>query len=230
MQGVDGMRMKSKKWVPVFIRVLVIWPITAMADSSPPLVDEFCTEAQHLLAATPLAAENVVYTDFDEFVKSKAAPKPLITRQFIHYAADQPGLPERISCKLKSADHLNSEYGAGSAGHEGTCQAVNGLTLERVRMARGHSDQPSGVFKKVVLDPDEVGPSGVVWLKPYAMVRVDADNVLHIKSKALYVSWHDERFLKMPARFRGTHYCHLIAPSYLRRLLDGEVVVDPTDM
>ena len=79
-------------------------------------------------------------------------------------------------------------------------------------------------------EPDETGPSGVVWLKPYTMVRVDEENALHVKSKALYVSWHDERFLEMPARFRGTHYCHLIAPSYLRRLLDGEVAVAGPDM
>jgi hypothetical protein len=135
-----------------------------------------------------------------------------------------------ISCKLKSADQLNFEYGAGSAGHEGTCRSVNGLTLERVLAARGNPEQPAGVFTKVVLDPDEVGPSGVVWLKPFTMVSVDDDNALHIKAKALFVSWHDERFLKMPARFRGTHYCHLIAPSYLRRLLDGEVVVGSADM
>ena len=210
---------------PIFLR-----SFCALAALPPAGLSEFCSEVQYLIGATALPSENVVYENLDAFVKSKAAPKPLITRQFVHYDEDQPDLPKMISCKLKSADHLNFEYGAGSAGHEGTCRSVNGLTLERVRAARGNSDSPSGVFTNIVLAPDEIGPSGVVWLKPFTMVRVDGENILHIKSKALYVSWHDERFLKMPARFRGTHYCHLIAPSYLRRLLGGEVVVDPTDM
>jgi hypothetical protein len=220
----------SESLVPFFFLVLLMHPLIGSADPPPADSRGFCAEVQYLIGATALPSENVVYDDLDAFVKSKATPKPLVTRQFVHYESDDPRLPKMISCKLKSADNLNFEYGAGSAGHEGTCRSVNGLTLERVRAARGKSDSSYGVFTKVELDPDEVGPSGVVWLKPYTMVRVDENNVLHIKSKALYVSWHDERFLKMPARFRGTHYCHLIAPSYLRRLLDGEVAVGPADM
>jgi hypothetical protein len=222
--------MKSE--IPISFAILIFSMSSpcGMAEPRPADLSEFCTEAQHLIGATALPSENVVYDDHDAFVKSKAAPKPLVTRQFVRYDLDEPGVSKMISCKLKSADHLNFEYGAGSAGHEGTCRSVNGLTLERVRAARGNPERPSGVFTEVVLDPDEVGPSGVVWLKPFTMVRVDDYNILHVKSKALFVSWHDERFLNMPARFRGTHYCHLIAPSYLRRLLDGEVVLGPADM
>lgn len=222
--------MKPEILIPFSGLVLLMHSLWAMAGEPPADLSEFCTEAQYLIAATALPSENVVYADLDAFVKSKAAPKPLVTRQFVHYDANEPGLPKMISCKLKSADNLNFEYGAGNAGHEGTCRSVNGLTLERARMARRQSDPASGVFMNVELDPDEIGPSGVVWLKPFTMVSVDDNNILHIKSKALFVSWHDERFLKMPARFRGTHYCHLIAPSYLRRLLDGELVVGSTDM
>jgi hypothetical protein len=223
---------RKKAELPVLFFCLVLLMVPPSGSADPPLADSwrFCAEVQYLIGATALPAENVVYDDLDAFVKSKATPKPLVTRQFVHYEADDPEMPKMISCKLKSADHLNFEYGAGSAGHEGTCRSVNGLTLERVRAARGNSGSPYGVFTNVELDPDEVGPSGVVWLKPYTMVRVDENNILHIMSKALYVSWHDERFLEMPARFRGTHYCHLIAPSYLRRLLDGEVAVGPADM
>jgi hypothetical protein len=209
---------------------MILMPVSAVTAASASNLDEFCTEVQHLLAATTLTSENIVYADLDAFIKSKAAPEPLVTRQYIHFEGPEPGMPRMISCKLKSADHLNAVYGARTAGHEGSCQAVNGLTLERVRTARNDPDRPSGVFDDVVLDPDEIGPSGVVWLKPYAMLYVDDADVLHIRSKALYVSWHDERFLKMPARFRGTHYCHLIAPSYLRRLLDGEVALAGPDM
>jgi hypothetical protein len=222
--------MKSRILQTLTVSIFFTSPVIGLAVPAQLELDEFCTGAQFLLAATALPSENVLYDDLDSFVKSKAAPKPLTTRQFVHYDAEDRGLAKMISCKLKSSDNLNFEYGAGSAGHEGTCRSMNGLTLERVQSARGKPDSPWGVFTNVVLEPDEIGPSGVVWLKPYEMVRVDDKNILHIKSKALFVSWHDERFLKMPARFRGTHYCHLIAPSYLRRLLDGEVVVAPFDM
>ena len=193
-------------------------------------VGEFCAEAQRLVAATAMTPANYVYADLDAFIKSKASSKPFITRQYVHHEPDDPNRPRMISCKLKSSDQLNFEYGPGTAGHEGHCRAVNGLTLERARAARADAARPSGVFDDVVLDHDETGLSGVVWLKPYTMVKVDEANVLHIKSKALYVSWHDQRFVQAPARFRGTHYCHLIAPSYLRRLLDGEVAVPGPDV
>lgn len=222
--------MKPPKSISLVWLLTVMLPPYGHAGTADSNIDAFCTEAQHILGATSLTSENVVYADLDAFIKSKAAPKPLVTRQFIHSDEQRPGSPRMISCKLKSADHLNAEYGAGTAGHEGACQSVNGLTLERVREARGDRNRPSGVFDDVVLDQDDTGLSGVVWLKPFTMVRVSDANVLHIKSKALYVSWHDERFLEMPARFRGTHYCHLIAPSYLRRLLDGEVAVAGPDM
>lgn len=230
MTALDEILMKQDVAYSLAVLAMVICPFIGEAEAAPGNLDEFCTEVQRVLAATSVPSENVAYADLDAFIKSKAVPRPLVTRQFIQYEAADVESPERISCKVKSADILNSEYGAGAAGHEGTCQAINGLTLERVRAERADTDRPSGVFDNVVLDPDETGPSGVIWLKPYTMVRVDAQNVLRIKSKALYVSWHDERFLEMPARFRGTHYCHLIAPSYLRRLLDGEVAVAGPDM
>jgi hypothetical protein len=204
--------MKSRILPTLTVSIFVTGPPIGVAGPVQPELDEFCTEAQSLLAATALPSENVLYDDLDSFVKSKAALKPLVTRQFVHYDAEDRGLAKMISCKLKS------------------CRSINGLTLKRVQSARGKPDSPWGVFTNVVLEPDEIVPSGFVWVKPYAMVRVDDRNILHIKSKALFVSWHDERFLNMPARFRGTHYCHLIAPSYLRRLLDGEVVVAPADM
>ena len=222
--------MNSADFVSLATLLAVMLPAYADVYTPDSNLDDFCTEAQHVLGATALSSENVVYADLDAFIKSKAAPKPLVTRQFIHFDEQRPAMPRMISCKLKSADHLNTAHGAGTAGNEGACQSVNRLTLERVRAARGDPERPSGVFDDVVIDQDETGPSGVVWLKPYRMVRATDANILHIKSKALYVSWHDERFLNMPARFRGTHYCHLIAPSYLRRLLDGEVAVTGPDM
>ena len=38
-----------------------------------------------------------------------------------------------VSCKLKSADHLNEAFGAGTAAGNGHCQDMNRLTWDRVR-------------------------------------------------------------------------------------------------
>lgn len=187
----------------------------------------FCTVVQQMLAATPQVSENVVYAELDDFIKSKASIRPLVTRQYIHY--DEASLPRMISCKVKTSDMLVFEYGAGTAGNEGVCRSVNLVTLQRVVAERNVGVRPYGEYSDVVLEPDEVGPSGVNWLKPYRMIWRDGDT-LHILSKALRVDWGDTRFAKAPARFRGTHYCHLVAPSYLRRVLDGEVGVPGPDM
>lgn len=195
-------------------------------------LERFCTPVQQVLAATGRPSRNVVYAELEAFVLSKASIRPLVTRQYVH--TDDAGRPRMISCKVKTADILRYEYGPDAAGHEGQCESINRLTLERLTAGRATGERVAdtrgfGVFSGVVLERDDVGVSGVNWLKPYTMLWQEG-GVLHIQSKALRVDWGDKRFTKAPARFRGTHYCHLVAPSYLRRVLDGEVVVPARDM
>jgi len=190
-------------------------------------LDRFCTAVQRVIAATATPSENVLYADIDGFIKSKASIRPLVTRQYIHY--DEQSRPRMISCKVKTSDILVFEYGDTAAGHEGQCESLNYLTLQQVAAGSESADRPFGEYTDVVLEPDAVGVSGVNWLKPYTMIWRERD-VLHIRAKALRVDWGDERFETAPARFRGTHYCHLVAPSYLRRVLDGEVGVPAPDM
>ena len=56
----------------------------------------------------------VLHTDFDGFVKSKAAIEPLTIQQYIWYENDDQARPVMVSCKLKSADHLNEAFGPGT--------------------------------------------------------------------------------------------------------------------
>jgi len=206
----------------------IVWGVAAVAAESPAAsLDDFCTGVQQVIAATAAPSRNVVYSDLDGFIKSKASIRPLVTRQYVHY--DEQSQPRMISCKVKTSDILVFEYGAGAAGHEGNCESLNYMTLQRVMVGREAAAQPYGDYSAVVLEPDEVGVSGINWLKPYTMIWRDGD-ALHIRAKALRVDWGDTRFATAPARFRGTHYCHLVAPSYLRRVLDGEVGVPPPNM
>lgn len=191
--------------------------------AGPPLT-EFCLEAQRVIVRTAVTPALEVHTDFDGFVKSKASIEPLTIHQYTWYESDDPARPVMVSCKLKSADHLNSAFGAGTAAGNGACQDMNRLTWNRVRAALG-----AEAVLPVDFDPAEEvrndanpGLTGPDWLKPYEMVSRGPAGSLVVHSKGFRVDWTDPRFQAMPARFRGVQYCHLIAPEYLARLVTGQ--------
>jgi hypothetical protein len=129
-----------------------------------------------------------------------------------------------VSCKMKSADHLNEAFGPGTSGGDGNCQDMNRLTWERVRATLPGTSAEAVVFdgNEVVRNEANPGMTGPDWLKPYEMTWRDPRGVLHVRSKGFRVDWTDPRFATMPGRFRGVQYCHLIAPEYLARLVKGE--------
>jgi hypothetical protein len=183
---------------------------------------EFCAEAQHLISRTDRTGEFVVHPDFDGFVQSKTSIDPLTLHAYVWNASDDPGRPVAISCKMKSADHLNAAFGADTAGPDGLCQDMNRETLRLVRAAL------PGAARQVVLDPNEnvfnekqPARTGADWLAPFSLTTEDDAGTLTIHSKGFRVDWLDPRFARMDARVRGVHYCHLIAPAHLRDLLTG---------
>lgn len=187
----------------------------------PPL-DEYCRDAQRVVTRTEQPVELIVQDSFDAFVSSKAVIEGPTIQQYNWYDDGRQILG--VSCKIKSADHLNLTFGDGTAGPDGLCQdmnrAVYGLVAARVDEA---------VFDEVVFDPletvvneDQPGMTGPDWLKPYTMTYVDDANALHIRAKGFQVDFTDQRFQRAPARFRGIHYCHFIAPAHLEALLRGE--------
>lgn len=131
-----------------------------------------------------------------------------------------------VSCKMKTADHLVSEYGAEAAGADIGCSGVNALTLQRVLDSMTPAERRRALFKRgqnVVMETDIMTTMGPIWLEPYAIARLDESGTLRLQAKAMRNDWLDPRYLAAPPQFRGTRYCHLIAPEYLRRLLLGEV-------
>lgn len=219
---------------PSFHRLLAAATVTAVAagcaaqppaiTGSPPL-DAFCLEAQRVVVRTDVKPDLIVHTDFDAFVKSKAAIEPLTIQQYIWYENDDPARPVMVSCKLKSADHLNEAFGPGTSAGDGRCQDMNRLTYDRVRATLG-----AGNVEPVIFDPAEEvrntenpGMTGPDWLKPYEMTWRDGSGALHLRSKGFRVDWTNPEFAAMPGRFRGVQYCHLVAPDYLARLVTGKV-------
>lgn len=197
---------------------------TAAPIAKVPPLEEFCADVQHYMADTTLPVQNIVHKDYDSFVLSKAQIRPLQTEQFHWYEDETKTRLRMISCKMKTADHIRTEYGADSAGEESFCSGYNRRTLAAVLAQIPASARDSLRFdggRNVVLDPDENTTMGPTWLEPYRMAYVEG-GLLHLKSKAMRNDWLDQRYADAPVRFRGTRYCHLVAPDYLGRLLRGE--------
>lgn len=201
----------------------------APRPTTPSVMDltRFCADAQQLISGTPLRPENVVHTDYDAFVLSKPEVRPLRTEQYVWYEDAGRTQPRMISCKMKTADHIATEYGADQVRGEGLCEDINRRTLARVLESMSATERRRLAFdggRRVVFDAEERTTEGPVWLEPYAFAYRGSDGALHLKAKAMRNDWLDPRYAQAPARFKGTRYCHLVAPQYLARLLRADVV------
>jgi hypothetical protein len=138
-----------------------------------------------------------------------------------------------ISCKMKSADHIRTEYGPDQVGEQGSCAALNQQTLDRVLASFSDAERRRLKFDRgrdVVIDPDDRATSSTYWLQPYAIAYIGAGGALHLQSRSIHNDWLDPRLADMEPRYKGVRYCHLIAPDYLRDMLLGKIPAEvPTD-
>ncbi len=188
--------------------------------------DQFCVAVQQRMAGTTRPVRNVVHTDYAAFKKSKPQVNPLETEQFAQYEDETRTRPMRISCKTKTADHINAVYGPGSAaGDLVSCKEINRSTImgQWTRMALGERQRAKWPPWRVMLDGDDIQVMGSGYLKPYRFVYLGDDGLPHVLAKGLLAEWDDWRWKLAPERFRGTHYCHLLAPEFARRLMLGEI-------
>lgn len=192
---------------------------------------DYCVEAQQIIAGTELQAESLLHTDYEEFVESKALDKPLTVQQYS--SLPLPGdeaVNTVLSCKMKTAERINSAYPAAAgeppvARGDGSCQAVHRAWVDKVASTIP-AEQLQVSPDELVIDDEDLTFIGPMWLRPWPfepLYRGD-DKRLHIRTRALYVpfSW----WIPMPDRFKGTYYCHLIAPAYLEAILRGDAVAE----
>ena len=192
--------------------------------------DSFCLAAQRVVTRTLIPMQMQLHTDFDAFVKSKATIDGTTATIHQYNWRDAGGRLLGISCKLKNTDHLVATFGPGTAGPDGSChdmnRAVHGLLQPVVTRPR----YPAVVFdpNETVFNAKEPGMTGPDWLAPFTLTSVDRDGSLRIYTKGFIVNFLDPAYAAMPVRFRGVHYCHFIAPSHLRDLLEGQATVGAT--
>ena len=188
--------------------------------------DTFCTAVQEILAGTTVPSEPTVYPDMASFRQSKPTPRPLTTSQVV--TLDAQGRPKMVSCKVKSADHIRSEYGADAAGPQRYCREITVRVHARV-VARLEDEDPelAAIVRSYIIEPDEPQPTGPMYLSPFPLAFADRDGNLHINTQSLQVNWDDWHYWIMPNVLRGQTYCHIITPEYLEALARGQAQPDP---
>lgn len=195
----------------------------------PPASDAgFCVRAQQLVAGTPMVATNLVFGEAADFVRSKPRVRPLETDQYVTFADAARREPLRVSCKMKSADHVRAEYGAAAASGERQCREVNRDTAARVYGSLTDAERARLVVPpaRLLLAEDEEALTGAAFTRGADTVRFAPDGRLVVRALSIRVDWDAWWWAWMPERFRGQHSCHFIAPEYLRRLVLGEARPD----
>ncbi len=201
----------------------------AMASATPlpdTTTDTFCTAVQEILAGTTVPSELTIYPAIASFRQSKPTPRPLTNSQFV--TVDEQGRSKMVSCKVKSADHIRSEYGADAAGPQRYCREIT-VMVHAELVAKLEADEPelAATIRGYIIEPDEPQPTGAMYLSPFPLAFADGDGNLHINTQSLQVNWDDWHFWIMPNVLRGQTYCHIITPEYLEALGRGQVQPDP---
>lgn len=214
---------------------VVAWLVLGSTAATPPATaaadPDFCAEAQRQTTGVTLPVRNVVHPDYASFVESKPGVAPLETQQFSEPPAAGARISARVSCKMKTSDHIRAVHGATAAtvaDDRNACRELNRATILSV-WARLPAQQRARVAvppNRFMLHADENRITGSSWTEPYNHVWGQGGQV-HVRAKALLVLWNDWRWKLAPDRFRGTHYCHLITPEYARALMLGQLRAPP---
>jgi hypothetical protein len=195
---------------------------------APVTTDDFCSRVQQILAGTPMLPDsNTVYTDYPAFRASKTSVRPLTNHQYVMPEPGTANSPMRVSCKVKTPDHLNAAYGPGTATDQGLgCLDINRDTARRVYAGLSAAEKLRIRIPEALLifDPDESTFMGSSWVGEYPFAWTGTDGRLHLQAKLLRVDWDNVWLSWAPDRLRGAIYCHLVAPEYLHRLVLGEVM------
>ena len=226
-----------------FSRLAMTVGLTALAGNGwageVPLTsdEDYCASMQQFIAGTDLPVRNQMYAEgtYDTtFKESKPTAAPLVSHQYISYqqaGGESAAYPMAISCKMKTAERIRTAHG-GSEGvtvgsEDRSCHQWVEKTISEIH-AKLESEGGEGLLPrdKIVLEPDNNVYIGPLWLRPHPyQVAYSEGGKLYLRSKVLHMEYY--RFLPVPDSFMGTHYCHLVAPEYLARLVSGQEQAPP---
>ena len=241
----------TSKVIRRYLAVILLMVMSnAFAESLPDSaasVNDFCQNAQQIIASTALESVNLTHSVDPSFIESSPAPYdndpagnlaayngkadpallPLTTQQFVTYAEGMVDLkyPQVFSCKMKSSEAIQTFIDPSAAGPEMNCSDIISDTVDQVfaRLPPWLRRFLAFDESEIVIEPDIVATTGPEWLDPFppTVAFIGDDGLLHLQGKTLLVPVNPPPFIPIDDDKKGVHYCHLPAPSYLVRLVKG---------
>ena len=149
------------------------------------------------------------------------SPNPLMIYQVVTY--DDVG-PIVVSCKVKTVDHLQTEYGEDAAGPQVYCPAVTGMLQQQAiaELTAEGNTAAAIAAEGFVIDETEPYLMGSDYLSDFQPVYMGEDGATHLASPGLQSEWDSWISPFMPDRFLGQTYCHLTTVDYMKRIAKGE--------
>ena len=186
-----------------------------------PTSPEFCVAVQKILGNTDITGTNEIFNNMPDYRHSKPEPNPLLIFQVVTY--DEVG-PIVVSCKVKTVDHLQAEYGEDAAGPQVYCPAVTSmLRAQAVAELKAEGDAAAATAAEgFLLDDTEPYLMGSDYLSDFEPVYVGEDGAVHIASPGLQSNWDSWISYIMPDRLLGQTYCHLTTVDYMKRIAKGD--------
>ena len=184
-----------------------------------------CQQALTDLTGLQLPLENRLHRSLESFKKSKPSIDPLVIHQFHSGAVGDSGQFSTVSCKFKSADFLNRQLSLSLL--KKSCGDLNKISVERARQ----SLVAAGVatLAQVSIDSDQEVSRGSQYIDPWPFKPIrERAGKLHLQAKQLYVS--SKSWAPLPTRFKGVHYCHLVADDYIKGILAGDISLPASDV
>lgn len=202
-------------------------PLASGATTTPGL----CADVLRRLTGVTRPIRNTVHAEYPPFVLSKPQIEPLETQQYLQYEDDAKTRPTLLMCKGKSADHIVAVYGPDAAQPTlaSSCRDVNRDIVRGAWRALAPAERAAARLtpQQVLLDADEVKLTGSRWITPFQFAYTGEDGQPHLIARRLRADWNDWRWKLAPANWRGTYYCQLASPEYIRRLLLGGTTPPP---
>jgi pimeloyl-ACP methyl ester carboxylesterase len=191
----------------------VTWPA--------PDSDRFCVVMQQRMTGTELTPANTLFMDMPAYRSSKPDIRPLRTYQIVTY---QGATPIRVSCKMKTAAHLRSEYGAETATTQQSCAAMarslQADAVSRLRAANLHDAAKRAA--ELIIDDTEAYATGRAYLASYPLSERDAAGRIHLSVPGLFQDYDSWFTPLLPRIVQGQSYCHVPTSEYLSALARGE--------
>ena len=143
--------------------------------------------AQQFLANTDMQGDNTIFDNMPDYRSSQPAPKPLQIFQVVTY---DKATPIMVSCKVKTADHLQSVYGADKAGQQRYCPELTKEILQSVIAELSQSDPAAAEKAKgFIVEDNEPYVTGRSYLADFELSFTDESGKIHINSPGLQTDW-----------------------------------------